>query len=283
MPGLVGDCYATRPSVSGPPGPVREQEPELLGGRVAKPKAVQTRYGSNLTADSIEDPSQTDESSRLDSKPNNRKPHLAAVKVESTAADPPAGRIVSELKRFGRDSLEQKDGISGIDIGAAALALVNDLARHPNTFVIGCIADRWGQSYIAWRLPHKIREAVGDFEFDTFFRLRKSVWSSVLASSGHRLASEMERGLPEAIRLIGDRYCGDGARIWAPGSSGATVARPFLTFDGVGAKIANMAVNVLIRISTSNSLPHARHRGQHARGNCVCATGPPEVARTERA
>ena len=98
----------------------------------------------------------------MDSKFDNRIPHrgtsiLAVVNVEPSAADPPAGRIVSELKRFGRDSLEQKDGISGIDIGAAAHALVNDLARHPHAFVIACITDVWGQSYIAWRLPHKIR------------------------------------------------------------------------------------------------------------------------------
>ena len=170
-----------------------------------------------------------------------------AVNIESTVADPPVGRIVSELKRFGRDSLKQKGGVSGIDIGDAAHALVNDLARHPHAFVIGCIADRRVQADVAWRLPHKIREAVGDFEFETLLRLQKSVWSSVLASSGHPLASEMERMLPAAIRLIGDRYNGDAARIWAPGSSGATVVRRFLAFDGVGPKIANMAVNILIR------------------------------------
>ena len=172
---------------------------------------------------------------------------LVAMSVESTATDPPVGRIVSELKRFGRDSLEQKDGISGIDSGDAAHALVNDLARHPHAFVLGCIADRRVQAEIAWRLPHKIREAAGDFKFETLLRLQKSVWSSVLGSSGHPLASEMERVLPAAIRLIGDRYNGDAARIWAPGSSGATVARRFLAFDGVGPKIANMAVNMLVR------------------------------------
>ena len=168
------------------------------------------------------------------------------MNAESTAADPPVGRIVSELKQVGEDALRQKDGISGIHIGADAHALVNDLARHPHAFVIGCIADRRVQADIAWRLPHKIREAAGDFSFETLLRLDKSVWSSVLASSGHPLASAMERVLPAAIRLIGDRYNRDAARIWAPRSSGATVARRFLAFDGVGPKIANMAVNLLI-------------------------------------
>ena len=69
----------------------------------------------------------------------------------------------------------------------------------------------------------------------------------MLASSGHRLGTEMARRLPAAIRHIRDRYGGDASRIWARGSSGAAVARRFLAFDGVGAKIANMAVNILIR------------------------------------
>ena len=100
---------------------------------------------------------------------------------------------------------------------------------------------------IAWSLPHAIREAASGFEFDTLRGLSEDQWTSVLASSGHRLATEMERLLPAAIGHIGDRYGGDASRIWASGSSGAAVARRFLAFDGVGPKIANMAVNILIR------------------------------------
>ena len=85
------------------------------------------------------------------------------------------------------------------------------------------------------------------FEFDTLLGLSEKKWASVLASSGHRLATQMERLLPAAILHIGDRYDGDASRIWAGGSSGAAVARRFLAFDGVGPKIANMAVNILIR------------------------------------
>ncbi|WP_420632796.1 iron-sulfur cluster loop [Candidatus Palauibacter sp.] len=113
--------------------------------------------------------------------------------------------------------------------------------------MLACIADRQPKADIAWGLPHAIREAASGFEFDTLRRLPRSEWASVLASSGHRLASEMERLLPAAIRHIRDTYGGDASRIWANGSSGAAVARRFLAFDGVGPKIANMAVNILIR------------------------------------
>ncbi|WP_419940257.1 iron-sulfur cluster loop [Candidatus Palauibacter sp.] len=159
----------------------------------------------------------------------------------------PVDDITSLLKRFGAESLERKGGISGINVEDDARALVNDLERYPHAFVLACIADRQTKSDIAWSLPRAIREAASGFEFDTLRGLSEDQWTSVLASSGHRLASEMVRLLPAAIGHIGDRYGGDASRIWANGSSGAAVARRFLAFDGVGPKIANMAVNILIR------------------------------------
>lgn len=166
---------------------------------------------------------------------------------EFTSEDSQSDRIVSQLKQFGDDSLEQKGSISGLDSGLASHALVNDLERYPHAFVLGCIADRQVKAAVAWRLPHLIREAAGDFEFETLAELPERVWSTALERSGHRLAREMQRLLPAAIQLIRERYRGDAARLWRPGSSGAAVARRFLEFDGVGPKIANMAVNILIR------------------------------------
>ena len=127
---------------------------------------------------------------------------------ESILADLPINRIVSSLKQFGKDSLKQY-GVSGIKIDDSERALVNDLERYPHAFVLACIADRQTKAEIAWSLPHKIREAAGDFEFETLAGLQGNVWSSAL--SDHRLAAQMERLLPAAIRLIGDRY-GRGRR-----------------------------------------------------------------------
>ncbi len=155
--------------------------------------------------------------------------------------------IVSRLKRFGAESLEPGIGVSGIDVEPAARALVNDLERYPHAFVLACIADRQTKADIAWGLPHAIREAASGFDLDALLRLPEEEWASVLASSGHRLGTEMARLLPAAAWRIRDRYGGDASRIWAAGSSGAAVARRFLAFDGVGSKIANMAVNILIR------------------------------------
>ena len=155
--------------------------------------------------------------------------------------------IVTQLKRFGAESLEPGIGVSGIDVEPAARDLVNDLERYPHAFVLACIADRQTKSDIAWSLPHALREEAGGFALDTLLGLEDDVWASVLEDSGHMLATDMARLLPAALRHIGDRYGEDASRIWADGSSGAAVARRFVAFDGVGPKIANMAVNILIR------------------------------------
>ena len=165
---------------------------------------------------------------------------------ESNTTDALTSCIVSRLKRFGQDSLQQNTDMFG-KIEPAAHALVTDIERYPHAFVLACIADRRAPFKIAWGLPQRIREFAGGFEFERLARLPRSGWSSVLRSSGHPLANAMERFLPAAIEYIGYRYDGDAARIWAAGSSGAAVVRRFLEFDGVGSKIANMAANILIR------------------------------------
>ena len=172
---------------------------------------------------------------------------VARTTGRSIAADVSVPQVISRLKRFGADSLERKGGVGGIDIEDDARALVNNLERYPHAFVLACIADRQTKADIAWRLPHLIHEAASGFEIDKLLRLTEREWASVLKSSGHRLATQMEQLLPASIRHIRDRYGGDASRIWAHGSSGAAVARRFVAFDGVGPKIANMAVNILIR------------------------------------
>lgn len=114
--------------------------------------------------------------------------------------------IISQLKQFGAESLEPGIGVSGIDVEPAARDLVNDLERYPHAFVLACIADRQTKSDIAWSLPLAIRKAAGGFDLDALLRLREDEWASVLASSGHPLATKMARSLPAAMRHIGDRY-----------------------------------------------------------------------------
>lgn len=168
------------------------------------------------------------------------------MNVESNTTDALTSCVVSRLKRFGVDSLQQNPGIFG-NLEPSANALVTDIKRYPHAFVLGCVADRRVRAEIAWGLPQRVREIAGGFEFETLARLPKSAWSSALQSSGHPLPNVMERFLPAAIEHIGYRYDGDAGRIWAAGSSGLAVVRRFLAFDGVGPKIANMAANILIR------------------------------------
>lgn len=210
-------------------------------------------------------------------------PGLKSNKGRFTVGDSLANEVVSCLKRVGAESRERKGGVSGITVEPNARDLVNDLGGHPHAFVLACIADRQTKADIAWSLPHAIRKVVGDFEFDTLRQLPKRKWAEVLGSSRHRLATDMGKLLPAAVRHIEDRYGGDASRIWDDGSSGAAVARRFLAFDGVGPKIANMAVNILIRdFDVALATPNARHCRRYPRPAGVRATGPSWEARTQR-
>jgi len=63
----------------------------------------------------------------------------------------------------------------------------------------------------------------------------------------HRFVDIMSGLFHSAIQRIGHHYGGDASRIWAGGPPSAEVVYRFLEFDGVGPKIASMAVNILAR------------------------------------
>ncbi|MDA2933980.1 iron-sulfur cluster loop [Acidobacteria bacterium AH-259-D05] len=127
--------------------------------------------------------------------------------------------------------------------------LINDLDNHPHAFVIACIMDRQVRSELAWQLPYRLSQRLGDFSLT---RLRQLSLEEILQLMTkpkplHRLTSKMSRNLHEAIRLLDDNYGGNAARIWSDRPSSAALVYRFLEFRGIGPKIATMAANILAR------------------------------------
>lgn len=136
--------------------------------------------------------------------------------------------------------------------------LLNDLEHHPHAFVLGCVMDRQIPAQRAWLIPRQIAIALGTFSIEALHRLSPDDVKSLMTTpkSLHRFASKMSGLFHSAVGRIADDYAGDASRIWAEHPPSAEAVYRFLEFEGVGPKIATMAVNILAR---SFKVPFADH------------------------
>ncbi len=127
--------------------------------------------------------------------------------------------------------------------------LLNDLKRHPHAFVLACIMDRQVRADRAWLIPYRLVQKLGNFRFQTLAALSLDQVRKLMTKPEplHRFTEEMSKNLHGALKLIGQKYSGNAARIWADKPSSAEVVYRFLEFRGVGPKIATMAANILAR------------------------------------
>ncbi len=127
--------------------------------------------------------------------------------------------------------------------------LVSDLKNHPHAFVIACVSDRQMPAKRAWKIPYKLRERIGSFEFKELRKITKEKLLDYFKnpSSLHRFDETISACVYDAIQIIGNQYGGDAAKMWSDGPSSAEVVYRFLQIHGVGPKIATMAANILVR------------------------------------
>ena len=128
-------------------------------------------------------------------------------------------------------------------------SLLNDLKRYPHAFVIACVMDRQIKAERAWLIPYAIAEKLGSFSMETLGRLSRADLKRLMTKPEplHRFVDTMSGLLWSAVRRIDTQYAGDASRIWTGNISSAEVVYRFLEFDGIGPKIASMAVNILAR------------------------------------
>lgn len=132
---------------------------------------------------------------------------------------------------------------------AAADALLNDLKRHPHAFVLACTMDRQIKAEKAWSIPYLIGEKIGGFSMKRLTALSRDRVHKLMSRPGnlHRFPDVMAGVFHSAVQRIARQYSGDASRIWRDRPSSAETVYRFLEFDGVGPKIATMAVNILAR------------------------------------
>ena len=125
--------------------------------------------------------------------------------------------------------------------------LLNDLEGHPHAFVIACLMDQQILAERAWAIPYQLAQRLGNFGFSTLENLTAEEIKRHMTEPKplHRFFNKMSRNLHSAIARMAKVYSGNAAAIWSGKPSSAEVVHRFLEFRGVGAKIANMAANLL--------------------------------------
>jgi endonuclease-3 len=127
--------------------------------------------------------------------------------------------------------------------------LLNDLTEYPHAYVLACVMDRQIKAEKAWLIPYRFAQKLGDFSFQRLARLNLDEIRELMTKPEplHRYTEEMSKNFHAAVELLGRKYSGNAARIWADNPSSADVVYRFLEFRGVGPKIATMAANILAR------------------------------------
>lgn len=127
--------------------------------------------------------------------------------------------------------------------------LLNNLINYPHAFVLACVMDQQIKAERAWLIPYRISEKIGNFSMQTLSLLSREDVKRLMTEPEplHRFVDKMADYFHSAVQRINNEYEGYAAYIWADGPPSAEAVYRFLEFDGVGPKIASMAVNILAR------------------------------------
>lgn len=126
---------------------------------------------------------------------------------------------------------------------------LNDIERFPHAFALGCIMDQQRKTELAWLIPFRFKQKLGDFEMKTLASLSEREVQRLMTKPEplHRFPDRMSKFFFLGVKRIVEAYKGDASAIWAHRPSSAALVYRFLEFDGVGPKIATMAANILAR------------------------------------
>ena len=158
-------------------------------------------------------------------------------------------QLVRHLVGEGRELLAQPRQPAAFAHDPEADAILNDIERYPQAFVLGCLANRMGKAGQAWKVPLRLRERFGTLDVAVLAHRAEADWVRMARDPApiHRLPELIAKALRLGVQRLQASYGGDAAGIWEGTPASATVVRRFLEFHGAGPKIAGMAANILVR------------------------------------
>jgi endonuclease III len=157
-------------------------------------------------------------------------------------------QLVEALIQEGRQRLHSPKKISSFGTGIPqAETFLNDIIRYPHHFVLGCVMDRQIKAEKAWIIPYRVGEIIGGFTLNDYLSKPLHFYTNLFVEKRlHRFNKTMGVCFFEALQRIHQLYNDNASNIWINNPSAKEVIQRFDEFMGVGDKIANMAVNILV-------------------------------------
>jgi len=125
--------------------------------------------------------------------------------------------------------------------------ILNDLDGHPHAFLLGVIGDRQMRADRSWLIPWKIFNQIGSTDFRSLETLTPNRWKRIFLGppSLHRFPEDVSQAYYSAVKMVSEKYNRNASNIWTGNPASAELVSRFLEFDGIGPKLATMAVNLL--------------------------------------
>ena len=126
------------------------------------------------------------------------------------------------------------------------------LEKNPNAFLIGGVFDLGINAEDAWERPLLLSQRLGHLDVHRIAKLSEKQMQRYVGLfkgeiSLHRFPAKMSRSLILACKRLVSDYDGDASNIWSGDPGAAAVLTGLQEFHGIGQKIGNMMVRLLIQ------------------------------------
>ena len=118
-----------------------------------------------------------------------------------------------------------------------------------NAFLFGLISDQSVKAELAWSLPYRLKQRLGQFDLQQIAEMQISDLEKTLKEKPalHRYPSNIAKYLIAASQLLLDCYNGDASNIWSKGTSAAEIVKRLESFKGISHKKAALGSLLLVR------------------------------------